>query len=266
MKVAVAQMKCKTYDKQKNFEIATKLIEEAVEKGAKIVVLPELFNTGYCSTEKDWELAEKSGEETEKFLQGLAEKYNCSIFGGFVEKSNVQGLVYNSLMMVSPKEETKIYRKMYLWGAEKNRFIAGNKLSVWRTNGMTVAPQICYEVGFSENAKISALNGAECLIYSSAFGVARYYTWDIATRARALETGCYVIASNHSDVEGDIEFCAHSRIVDPQGTVLCECEEENSVVVADIDLDFVYEQRNALPYLRDIQTKMISEEYAIVNR
>lgn len=266
MKTAVIQMNCITYDKKKNFEIAAGLIEKAGEYGAELIVLPELFNTGYCSTERDWELSETTGGETEKFLRKYAEKYSCTIIGGFVEKSDIGGLVYNSLMFVSPGKETGIYRKMYLWGPEKNRFLKGSSLCIWEAQGAEISPQICYELGFSENAKISALNGAEIMIYSSAFGKARLYAWDINSRARAVETGCYILASNHGGSEDGLEFCGHSRIVDPQGNVLCEAENDNDVIMADIDIEKVYGQRNDLPYLRDINTEFIFQEYGKIKK
>lgn len=266
MKVAVAQMKCVTYEKEENFKIAKQLILKAVERGARLVVLPELFNTGYCCVSKDWELAESVGGVTEQFLKNLAIENNISIMGGFVEKSAVKGLVYNSLMFVSAASETKVYRKIYLWGAEKNRFISGNSLSHWEHEGIDIGPQICYELGFSENAKALSLEGAELLIYSSAFGAARYYAWDINSKARALETGCYLLASNHSGVEGDIVFCGASRIVDPQGNIIAETVADNDIAIADIDIEKVYEQRSALPYLRDIKLDMITKEFSNIKR
>ena len=266
MVVAVVQMKCVTYDKEANFSIAAELIEKALGKKAKLIILPELFNTGYCSTERDWELSEKAGGETEKFLRNYAEKYDCSLIGGFVEKADISGLVYNSLMLVSKGKTPEIYRKIYLWGPEKNRFLKGKDLMNWDVSGISVSPKICYEAGFSENAKIAALSGSEVLVYSSAFGAARLYAWDLATKARALETGCYVLASNHSSVEADIAFCGHSRIVDPMGNVICETTKDNDVVVADIDLEKVYKQRDALPYLRDIDTELVVKGYENIDK
>ena len=264
--VAVVQMKCVTYDKKTNFQIAARLIEEAGEKNSEVIVLPELFNTGYSCTERDWELAEFTEGETEAFLRKYAEKYNCTIVGGFVEKSEIKGLVYNSLLIVTPGKKAEVYRKIYLWGPEKNRFIKGKELVLCETPKAKLAPQICYEAGFPENSRILALSGADILIYSSAFGEARYYVWDLATRARALETGCYVIASNHSKSEKDVFFCGHSRIIDPQGQVLCEVLEDNGVAVANIDLEKIYSQRRDLPYLRDLDVELVKEGYSTIEK
>ena len=259
-------MNCATGDKNANFGIAAPLIEKAAAEGAKLIVLPELFNTGYCCTEDDWKLSEAIGEETECFLKDYAVKFGCSLIGGFVERSGVNGMVFNSLMLVTPDSETRIYRKIYLWGAEKNRFIKGSRLEVWNTPEACVAPFICYETGFPEIAKLGALNGAQILCCSAAFGGPRLYAWDLATRARALETGCYVLASNHSESENGLEFCGHSRIIDPSGNVICETTEENQVIIADLELDKVADQRNSLPYLRDINTEFTAEGFMNVKK
>ena len=124
MKVAVIQMTCTIGDKNANFEKAAPMIEEACQNGAKLIVLPELFNSGYCCKD-DWALAETGNDKTYEFLKYYTVKYDTSIMAGFIERSNVPGLVYNSVMYVHKNEKAKIYRKMYLWGAEKNRFIRG---------------------------------------------------------------------------------------------------------------------------------------------
>ena len=98
---------------------------------------------------------------------------------------------------------------------------------------------------------MQVLAGANVLIYPSAFGRARYYVWDIASRARALENGAYVLAVNRAGVDADtVFFGGHSRIVAPDGSVLAEAETEgDAVLVAELDLDKVAEQRRTLPYL-----------------
>lgn len=265
MKVAVIQMTCTIGDKNANFEKAAPMIEEACQNGAKLIVLPELFNTGYCCRD-DWALAETGNDKTYEFLKYYTVKYDTSIMAGFIKRSNVPGLVYNSVMYVHKNEKAKIYRKMYLWGAEKNRFIRGEELSVWKNDGINTAAQICYEVGFSENARMLTFGGAEIICYSAAFGRARGYAWDLATRARALENGCFVLASNHSSDEEGLEFCGMSRIVNTKGEVIAEATKDNEVVMADIDINDIYKQRDEIPYLRDIRTSYLGKEYSNIEK
>ena len=260
MRVAVIQMSCVSGDKEANLKKAEGLITKACENGAELIALPELFNTGYCC-EEDWDNAEEQNGETYEFLKSFTAKYHIGIMAGFIEKSNIPGLVYNSVMFIDNDKDSQVYRKIYLWGPEKNRFISGKNLHVWNTERVKTAAQICYEVGFPENARILTFNGAEILCYCSAFGAARMYAWDLATRARALENGCYVLASNHSAAEGELQFCGHSRIVDPQGNIIAEATRDDEVVMADIDLNEIYSQRDEIPYLRDIRTSYVGEQY-----
>ncbi|MCK9906111.1 carbon-nitrogen hydrolase family protein, partial [Frankia sp. Cpl3] len=118
--------------------------------------------------------------------------------------------------------------------------------------------QICYEVGFPEGARILTLKGADIVVFPSAFGQARLYAWDLATRSRALENGLYVIAANRTGTEkGETTFGGTSRIVDPQGTVIAQAVQEDEAIISEIDLSLVTEQRRTIPYLRDWNKRVI---------
>jgi predicted amidohydrolase len=79
----------------------------------------------------------------------------------------------------------------------------------------------------------------------------RLYAWDLATRARALENGCFLVASNRIGSEKDSVFCGHSRIVDPQGTVIIDAGLQEAAILASIDLADISAQRQRIPYLVD---------------
>jgi len=153
-----------------------------------------------------------------------------------------------------------------LWGTENQRFAKGpaDYATTFDIGFCKVGLQICYEIGFPEPARIMTLNGADIMIYTAAFGQARLYAWDLASRARALENGCYVIAANRSGVErNETVFAGSSRIVGPQGNILSLAadNEDNQVIVAEIDLAKVDEQRSAIPYLQDLRRSEIAAYY-----
>lgn len=135
---------------QADFSAAAPLIERACKEGADIIALPELFKTGYCCFEREWSYAEDLYGETAEFLWDFAQRYGCTLIGGFSERAEVAGLCYNSLMLISPHAEKDSCRKMYLWGDEKNRFIRGRDIKLWSLNGVADTPRICYEAGFPE--------------------------------------------------------------------------------------------------------------------
>ncbi len=107
-----------------------------------------------------------------------------------------------------------------------------------------------------------ALKGAELLFYPSAFSKARTYVWDLASRARALENGVFLVANNRSKEEfsklskDTLEFGANSKIINPKDMVLKELKDDEGFILAEIDLDEVKNQRENLPYLRDLNLKL----------
>lgn len=252
LKVANIQMDCKLGDKEENLYAAEKLVFQAIQHNAELIVLPELFNTGYRVEEADPEYAESDDGDTVKWMKTISQKHHVYLCACLLENTRKRGLVYDTAYLTGPEGLIGKYRKISLWNQEKNRFTPGNELPVFNLGFVTVGLQICYEVGFPEPARVLSEKGADIIIYSSAFGRPRLYAWDLATRARALENGVFVIASNRIGVEkGETEFAGHSRIIDPQGTIIDQLKNKQSIIVSEIDVDDVQVQRQKLPYLRD---------------
>lgn len=126
-----------------------------------------------------------------------------------------------------------------------------------------VGHQICYEIGFPELSRLMVLKGVNVIAYPSAFGRARYYVWDIQSKARALENGIYVVAVNRAGVDDNTVFLGgHSRIIAPNGEVLCEADRDSdAVLVAEIDVDKCTEARRTVPYLRDLNKALVKSEW-----
>ena len=254
--VSAIQMKCILKDKQANLEHAAEFIKIAAERGSDLIVLPELFSTGYRVEDADAELAESIPGETTLWMQRQSEKYNAYITGGIIEKA-AEGKIYDTAVITGPDNYLFKYRKMHLWGAEPPRFSRGDELKIAELPFVKAGLLICYEIGFPEQARVLAQKGAEVIIYVSAFGKARAYAWDIASRSRALENGVFVIACNRCGNDIDTEFCGLSRIVAPDTAILAGTGIDNeTVVTAVINLEDVEKQRLAIPYLRDLNKKL----------
>lgn len=261
LKVAAIQMNCECGNKQFNLERAYELILEAVKKGAKLIVVPELFNTGYRVEEDDVSLAETIPGETSNWMVEVSKECDICLVGCILEKDKTKGLIYDTSVVTSRDGIVGTYRKTHLWDQENTRFTKGDSFPVFELEWGNLGMQICYEVGFPEGARALTLKGADIIVYPSAFGKARLYAWDIATRSRALENGCFVIAANRTGIEkGETEFGGHSRITSPKGEVLAEATEENEVIISEIDLDEVVKQRRAIPYLRDLNRDLFVKE------
>lgn len=245
-------MTCVLGDKVSNMEKAIVFIKQAIQQGAKLIVLPELFSTGYSVEELDEQLAESLEDETVTNLIRLAKEHDVYISGAIIEKGDGEGELFDTAFLIGPKGLVGKHRKIQLWNGEKTRFSRGDTFSVFNTEIGKIGMQICYEIGFPEGARIQALKGADLVLYPSAFGLPRLYAWDIATRSRALENGIYVVAANRMGEDRNVKFAANSKIISPKGSVLVTAEEEEKVILAEIDLDQVKEQKATIPYLYDL--------------
>ncbi|MGN8419651.1 carbon-nitrogen hydrolase family protein [Helicobacter pylori] len=280
LKTAVIQMQSKPYALNENLQLALNLAKEAHNKGANLIVLPELFDSGYCVNDKDADFgldfkAIEHGEETLKnetlrALSGFAKSSDTHIVACSIEKNNKK--LYDSAYIIPSKGGiVGKHRKIYLWGDEKSRFKRGKKYEVFTLDfgdfSAKVGLQICYEIGFGVGANLLALQGAEVLIYPSAFGKARAYNWDLLSKARALENGCFVCACNHSGGETNaklkqtLEFAGDSRIIAPNGKIIAQATKLNEVIIAEMDLNEVALQRQKIPYLQDFDTKLTKKGF-----
>ncbi len=259
--VASIQMDCVLNDKRANLYKAEELISDAAQKGAKLIVLPELFNTGYRVEENDKALAEPIPGETTRWMQRLARQYGAYIVGAIIE-AGCDDILYDTAVVVGPEGLKGRHRKMHLWGDEEKRFRKGEDIGVIQLPFGKIGILICYEIGFPEMARIQVQKGADILVYTSAFGKARYYAWDVASRSRALENGAFVVACNRCGQDKDSLFGGLSRVVAPDTTILASCGADgDAVVCAEIDLAETKRMRGVLPYLRDMNRKLYNNMF-----
>lgn len=266
IKVAAIQMNCILGDVTANLTKAETLIKEALKKEAKWVILPELFNTAYWVPKNDVELAEDiPNGRTTQWMIAQAKKYQILVSGCIMAKTKNAGIITDTALTVDENGVMGTYDKVHLWDNEELRFQNGNKVpEPIKYDGLHIGMQICYEIGFPDISRLMVLKGANVIIYPSAFGRARYYVWDIQSKARALENGIYVIAVNRAGVDDDTVFLGgHSRIIAPDGSVICEADRDSdTVLVAEIDVDECTKARRTVPYLRDLNKALVKSEWA----
>jgi len=264
MKVAYVQMEPAFLDPEKNYSKAEKLIGEAVEGGAKLVVLPELFDTGYNFESRD-EVAEIAGEipdgPTTEFLVELAKEKEVFIVAGTAEKDE-RGNLYNSAVLVGPIGWGYIgkYRKVHLFNREKLFFRPGNLgFHVFNIGVAKVGIMICFDWFFPESARTLALKGAEIIAHPSNL------VMPYAPRAmpiRALENRVYTITANRIGEERGLKFIGKSVIASPKAEVLAMgSEDKEEVAVVDVNLELARDKR--LNELNDIFRDRRPEYYVL---
>ncbi len=236
MKVGYIQTSPIFGEKGQNFKEIEKLIRNLK---ADLIVLPELFATGYTfiSKEEVISLAEDSNSETAHFLIKIAQMTGAIIVGGFIEKEKEK--IYNSAIIVSSKGVIGSYRKIHLYYKEKLWFSLGDKpLKVYDIDGVKIGIMICFDWIFPETARTLALLGADIIVHPTNL-VLPFCQKAMITRC--LENRVFAITANRIGEEkrgsDQFKFTGKSQITSYNGTVLSTGpKDEIHVSFVDIDI------------------------------
>ncbi len=252
-------------DKKANLERVEQFLEGAK---ADLVVLPELFSTGYIFESKDelLELAEDEAGETFTFLKQLSLKLNMAIVAGIAERAD--GECYNSCYLIEDGDIRAKYRKLHLFDREKELFTPGNlSLDVVSVRGAKVGLMICFDWIFPEVTRILALKGAQIICHPSNL-VLPYCPRAMITRC--IENGVFAVTVNRVGTEAraglELRFIGMSQIVGPRGEVLVRADDtEEGLRVIEIEPDLannkMITQRNHV--LKDRRPEFYGELLAI---
>ncbi|RZN45329.1 acyltransferase [archaeon] len=232
MKVANIQMRPEFLDREANLDHAARLLEQARE--ASIVVLPELFNTGYNFQEKGQVegLAEDATSgPTSQMLQEIARDRDQYIAAGYAELYG--GKVYNSQLFVGPEGFISSYKKVHLFYNEKKFFSSGSKLEVHSIGDINVGLMVCFDWFFPETMRSLMLMGADLMLHSANL-VLPFCPNAMVTRC--VENKVNAITSNRVGEEFGLRYIGMSQITAHDGTIVHRSpESEEEVWVADID-------------------------------
>jgi N-carbamoylputrescine amidase len=273
--VGVVQM-AMSDDVEANAALADGLVRRAAERGAELVCLPELFRSRYFCQTEDYDrfsLAEPvPGPTTERFAALAAELDVTIVLSLFEERA--PGLYHNTAAVVEGKHGyLGKYRKMHIPDDpryyEKFYFTPGDLgFKVFPTRLVDLGVLVCWDQWYPEAARLTALLGAQLLVYPTAIGwhpeeqtavgEAQHGAWETIQRGHAIANGCFVVAANRTGFEpdpsghGGIQFWGQSFVAGPDGVVLARAgADEETVLVVDLDLGRIAGQRQGWPFLRD---------------
>lgn len=257
-----------------SLEKAESMLRDAAKQGVQVACLPELFLTDYfCQKEEQslFDLAEPIPGPTTHALSAIAKETGMVIAGSVFER-RVAGVYHNSSMIFdSNGEMLGLYRKMHIphdpLFYEKYYFTPGDLgFQCFASARAKIGTLICWDQWYPEAARLTAMKGAELLVYPTAigwqphekaqYGEAQVSAWEIMQRSHAIANGCFVAAINRHGHEGaasgGIEFWGHSFIADPYGRILaCGSHDRDEVVIADINSALIEEARRNWPFFRD---------------
>jgi len=268
--VAATQMKC-TPDRDENIAKADELVKKAAAKGAKIILLQELFETLYfCKTEKpqNFQLATELGKNPAVLhFSRLARELEVVLPISFFEKKNQAH--YNTVATIDADGRVLgIYRKTHIPDGpgyeEKFYFNPGNTgFRVWKTRYAKIGIGICWDQWFPEAARSMILQGAEILFYPTAIGSDpldpkrdSMEAWQICMRGHAAANFTPVVASNRIGTESidnsSVTFYGSSFIAGSTGQLLAEADRStDTIITAELDLERIKADRSAWGFFRD---------------
>jgi len=249
-------------DKSKNMETATRLTEEAVQRGARLVVLPELFNC-LAMPKTIVEQAETIPGPTAEAMSELAARLQTTLLAGSIAES-VPGAnkIFNTSLLFSPEgKQLAQYRKIHLFDIdlpghvtfqESSFMQPGDRLVVTETPLGKLGQATCYDLRFPELFRRLVAAGAQVLCVPAAFTLATGRDhWEPLLRARAIENQVYVIATNQfGRHHPSIQTYGRSMILDPWGIPLAVAPDGEGVITAEIDFDRQTQIRAELPALQ----------------
>jgi len=247
--VASVQMEPRIGDKAANLARATALVEQAAAQGARLVVLPELANTGYVfdSREEALALSEPvpAGDSSQVWI-ALAQRLGIYLVAGIAERDGEH--LYNAALIAGPDGYLGTYRKLHLWADEKRFFEPGNLgLPIFDTAIGKLGVAICYDGWFPEVYRLMATRGVDIVAVPTNWVPMPGQTRDGPVMAQSLtiagahSNGLVIVCADRIGIERGQPFVGRSLIVGAQGWMLAgpASVDQEEILVAPIDIDAV---------------------------
>jgi omega-amidase len=247
MKIAVAQISCSLGDPEANLVKVRDFARHAKEVGAKLIVFPEMTDTGYSMPV----IRAHANQWTSGFVPGLQEAardLSIAIVIGVSERDGAS--IYNSQVLIDSRGDIAAkYRKTHLYAVapveEQTCFAPGDAFATFALGGLHFGFSICYDLRFPEMyRKLATEQNVGAFIVSSAWPFPRLEHFRTLAMARAIENQSYVIASNRVGKDDDLWFCGSSAIVDPRGVVIAAASADREELIhADVSEELVISVR-----------------------
>ncbi len=273
LKVYLVQFDSVKGNKTENLARAKKMILDAKPATGSLILLPEMFATGYVPANLDnaaEDFSSNSADETARTLSEIADATNCIIMGAGITRAS-HGF-YNHISIYNPHEaqESCGYNKMNLFFPEKESFKAGENINLFKLKEIpdqvgndnkaesvswTIASFICYDLRFPEIFREATKKGANLITIQAAWPAKRRAHWETLLRARAIENQVYIAAVNavSENPNQKLPLAGTSLIISPNGDILAEGPSQNEAIIsAELDREAEHNYRKSFPVLEGI--------------
>ena len=250
MKIAVVQADTVWMDRNANFAQLAPLISDAAQHGASLVLLTEMFSTGFVVDRSD--IGEPEGGASSQFLSRMATEHNIWVGGSCPEVSSDDLRPLNSFVLVSPRGEQHRYHKIhpFTYGAEDTYFRPGTDFVTVDVDGVRVSLFVCYDLRFADEFWKTATD-TDVFLVPGNWPASRREHWMALLRARAIENQAFVIGCNRVGTGGGLTYSGDSRVINPLGEVIAEAHDQPTILYADISSEEVRTIRNTFPFMQD---------------
>lgn len=254
MKVAIFQGPESARDVAGNLALMAEVAKDAAAAGARLLILPEMFLTGYhIGPDAVAQLAETASGPSAERSAAIARETGIALLYGYPEHG-ADGRVFNAALLIDRNGKMLAnHRKTHLFGdIDKNAFAPGDgPPTVAELDGLRLGILICYDVEFPETVRLLALAGADLVAVPTALMQPYDVIADTLVRARAYENQIYLAYANRIGSEQELDYLGRSCIVAPDGLDLARAGRDETLITADLDTLRLRTSRKINTYLRD---------------
>ncbi len=250
-RIACAQMDIALGEKDVNLDTAVQMVKEATSRQVDLIVLPELFTTGYCLEQAEV-LAEPSNGHTIELLRDLAGRFHIFIIAGSILEKRRQGIFNTCYLIGKDGKLLGKYDKIHLFPPfdENQHLSPGSEVSIFKTSLGRFGVMICFDLRFPELAGQLALKGAQVIYCPAEFPADRIAVWATLLRARAIENQVFIVGCNRVGSDGKHLYGGRSSIINPAGITLAQADETPQLLDALVNLADVETVRKELPTMK----------------
>ena len=251
MKIAAIQHDIEWEDPPATFARVAPMIESAASSGARLVVLSEMYATGFSmDTER---IAEPLDGPSTEFLIEQATTHGVWVCGSVPELAPGNTRPSNCLVLVAPDGTRQRYRKIhpFSYAGEDDRYEAGREHVTVDVEGVRVSLFVCYDLRFA-NEFWELASTTDCYVVVANWPEARREHWRTLLRARAIENQAYVVGVNRVGTGGGIRYAGDSAVIGPFGEIVAEAVgPTEQVLLGEVDPAAVITTRARYPFLTD---------------
>lgn len=254
MKIIGIQFDIIWENKEANLARVEKLLQETNPSQGSLVILPEMFATGFSMNVRLTK--EPPTSIVLEKLSQWAREFSINIIAGVVlpapgaVRARNEAILYNRRGSCVGR-----YAKVHLFSlaGEDKYYEAGKDIVIWPVDDWKIMPAICYDLRFPELFRRAILRGADCIIVIANWPAIRQEQWQTLLCARAIENQCYVVGVNRVGKDPSATYVGGTTVVDPMGRVIGLLGNEEGILTVELNKFELQQWRRSFPALSDVR-------------